>query len=126
MHAGHRFRSDIVHVPTYCELCNQFMWHAEKIYICVVCRISCHKKCHSKIIQQCSLIGHSIISRSVGRFFGVPLSALVGEDHFVPPLIDKLFMNVETRALFVEGIYRKSGSLAQVRSIRRTIETAPV
>ncbi|VDP20483.1 unnamed protein product [Heligmosomoides polygyrus] len=34
-------------------------------------------------------------------------------------------MNVETRALFVEGVYRKSGSLAQVRSIRRVIETAP-
>uniref|UniRef100_A0A914VM69 Uncharacterized protein n=1 Tax=Plectus sambesii TaxID=2011161 RepID=A0A914VM69_9BILA len=27
MHNGHRFKAEIVHVPTYCELCNQFMWH---------------------------------------------------------------------------------------------------
>lgn len=70
LHNGHRFKSDIVHVPTYCELvrilfvfrniyvlfvqCNQFMWHAEKILICMGCRISCHKKCHSKISRPCT------------------------------------------------------------------------
>ncbi|RCN30953.1 phorbol esters/diacylglycerol binding domain protein [Ancylostoma caninum] len=55
LHAGHRFKSDLVHVPTYCEVCNQFMWHAEKIFICVACRISCHKKCHAKITQACTV-----------------------------------------------------------------------
>lgn len=31
---AHRFSADIVHVPTFCEVCNQFMWHSEKIFIC--------------------------------------------------------------------------------------------
>ncbi|CAI4221277.1 unnamed protein product [Auanema sp. JU1783] len=129
MHAGHRFRSDIVHVPTYCESCNQFMWHAEKILICVACRISCHKKCHSKLTQQCALSGQNLHntknSETNGRFFGVSLNSLVDDgENSIPPLIDKLFMNIETRALFVEGIYRKSGSIAQVRSSRRSIEIA--
>ncbi|KAJ1362932.1 hypothetical protein KIN20_022659 [Parelaphostrongylus tenuis] len=121
LHAGHRFKSDIVHVPTYCEVCNQFMWHAEKIFICVACRISCHKKCHAKITQICKM---SMCAGSGGRFFGAILTTLVDEDHAIPPLIDRLFMNLETRALFVEGIYRKSGSLAQVRNMRRVIESA--
>ncbi|KAK5970322.1 Unconventional myosin-IXa [Trichostrongylus colubriformis] len=125
VHAGHRFKADLVHVPTYCEVCNQFMWHAEKIFICMACRISCHKKCHAKITQTCSMmIAPSLSSGSGGRFFGAVLATLVDEDHIIPPLVDRLFMNVETRALFVEGVYRKSGSLAQVRSIRRIIETA--
>lgn len=57
---GHRFRPDVVHVPTYCECCDQFMWHAEKILICTGCRISTHKKCHQKIAQVCSMINSSI------------------------------------------------------------------
>ncbi|WKX90047.1 hypothetical protein Q1695_009130 [Nippostrongylus brasiliensis] len=126
LHNGHRFKADLVHVPTYCEVCNQFMWHAEKIFICIGCRISCHKKCHSKITHSCSMmIAPSLTSGTGGRFFGAVLSTLVDEDHLIPPLVDRLFMNVETRALFVEGVYRKSGSLAQVRNIRRIIETAP-
>uniref|UniRef100_A0A158P6T6 Myosin motor domain-containing protein n=1 Tax=Angiostrongylus cantonensis TaxID=6313 RepID=A0A158P6T6_ANGCA len=122
LHAGHCFRADLVHVPTYCEVCNQFMRHAEKIFICAACRISCHKKCHPKITQICKM---SLNAASGGRFFGAILATLVDEDHAIPPLIDRLFMNLETRALFVEGIYRKSGSLAQVRYMRRVIESAP-
>uniref|UniRef100_A0A915L6Z0 Phorbol-ester/DAG-type domain-containing protein n=1 Tax=Romanomermis culicivorax TaxID=13658 RepID=A0A915L6Z0_ROMCU len=58
----HSFKSDIVHVPTYCELCNQFMWHSEKILICLNCRISCHKKCCQKLSQPCrkSLPGDNV------------------------------------------------------------------
>lgn len=34
-------------------------------------------------------------------------------------------MTIELKALFVEGIYRKSGAIAQVRNARRKIENAP-
>ena len=51
------------------------------------------------------------------------MAQLVDEDNTVPPLLDKLFLAVETRALFVEGIYRKCGSIAHVRSARKAIET---
>lgn len=34
-------------------------------------------------------------------------------------------MTIELKALFVEGLYRKSAAVAQVRYIRRKIETTP-
>ncbi|ULU10712.1 hypothetical protein L3Y34_014757 [Caenorhabditis briggsae] len=126
VHAGHRFRADVVHVPTYCEVCNQLIWHHEKLFICVACRISCHKKCQPKVTHPCSLIGKTIDPQTNGgRFFGASLTSIVDDDHTVPTLLDRLFFAIETRALFVEGVYRKSGSLPQVRSIRKVIESTP-
>ncbi|KAF1769018.1 hypothetical protein GCK72_000831 [Caenorhabditis remanei] len=124
VHAGHRFRADVVHVPTYCEVCNQLIWHHEKLFICVACRISCHKKCQPKVTHPCHLIGKTIDPQTNGgRFFGASLTSIIDDDHTVPPLLDRLFFAIETRALFVEGVYRKSGSLPQVRSIRKVIES---
>ncbi|CAD6184254.1 unnamed protein product [Caenorhabditis auriculariae] len=124
IHAGHRFRTDVVHVPTYCEVCNQLIWHHEKLFICVACRISCHKKCHTKVLHGCPLVGQPLSDQPMGRFFGACLASLVDEEHATPPLIDRLFLAIETRALFTEGLYRKSGSLSQVRNIRRDIESS--
>uniref|UniRef100_A0A914XBB0 Unconventional myosin-IXb n=2 Tax=Plectus sambesii TaxID=2011161 RepID=A0A914XBB0_9BILA len=124
MHNGHRFKAEIVHVPTYCELCNQFMWHAEKIFICIGCRISCHKKCHSKTVQACTMTSDNP-SEGGGRVFAAELAMLVDEDTAVPIVIEKLLISLELRGLYVEGLYRKTGSVAQVRQVRKTIETTP-
>ncbi|CCD71914.1 Unconventional myosin-IXa-like [Caenorhabditis elegans] len=124
VHAGHRFRAEAVHVPTYCEVCNQLIWHHEKLYTCVACRISCHKKCQPKVTHPCQMTGKAIDPKTNGgRFFGASLVSIVDDDHTVPTLLDRLFFAIETRALFVEGVYRKSGSLPQVRSIRKVIES---
>ncbi|CAI2315989.1 unnamed protein product [Caenorhabditis sp. 36 PRJEB53466] len=126
VHAGHRFRADVVHVPTYCEVCNQLIWHHEKLFICVACRISCHKKCHAKVSHPCHLIGKPVDPHTNGgRFFGASLGSIVDDEHTTPVLLDRLFFAIETRALFVEGVYRKSGSLPQVRNIRKIIESTP-
>uniref|UniRef100_F1KQ35 Myosin-IXb n=1 Tax=Ascaris suum TaxID=6253 RepID=F1KQ35_ASCSU len=125
LHNGHKFKAEYVHVPTYCEICNQFMWHAEKIFICTSCRISCHKKCYSKIMHYCTPSIQRAANATGGRFFGAELNTLVDDEQAVPVVIDKLFVAIELRALFVEGIYRKSAAIAQVRNARRTIETAP-
>uniref|UniRef100_A0A915BD74 Myosin motor domain-containing protein n=1 Tax=Parascaris univalens TaxID=6257 RepID=A0A915BD74_PARUN len=101
------------------------MWHAEKIFICTSCRISCHKKCYSKITHCCTLSVQKAANATGGRFFGAELNSLVDDEQAVPVVIDKLFVAIELRALFVEGIYRKSAAIAQVRNARRTIETAP-
>ncbi|EJW83037.1 hypothetical protein WUBG_06052 [Wuchereria bancrofti] len=121
---GHRFKLEYVHVPTYCEVCNLFMWHAEKIFICKACRISCHKKCHTKIATSCAQSLQQANLQSGGRFFGANLSSLVDDQESVPIVIDKLFMAIELKALFVEGIYRKSAAIGQVRNARREIENA--
>uniref|UniRef100_A0A915PKD8 Uncharacterized protein n=1 Tax=Setaria digitata TaxID=48799 RepID=A0A915PKD8_9BILA len=124
VHNGHRFKLDYVHVPTYCEVCNLFMWHAEKIFICKACRISCHKKCHTKITTSCSQALQQANLQSGGRFFGVNLSNLMDDQETIPIVMHKLFMTIELKGLFVEGIYRKSGAIGQVRNARRKIENA--
>lgn len=122
---GHRFKPDLVHVPTYCEVCNQFMWHAEKIFICHGCRISCHKKCHGRIVHPCPESGTDTATSFVGRFFGADLSALIDDDHPTPVVFEKLLLAIELRGLFAEGVYRKAGSVSQVKQVRRQIEEAP-
>ncbi|KAF8367210.1 hum-7 [Pristionchus pacificus] len=121
IHNGHRFRTDVVHVPTFCESCDQFMWHGEKIFICSSCRISAHKKCHTKIAHQCPATNPA---QATGRFFGAPLSSLSEDDSGVPILLSKLLVAIEVRGLFTEGIYRKSGSIAQVRQARAQMDAA--
>lgn len=57
--------------------------------------------------------------------FGAELAVLVDEDTMIPTVIEKLLITLELRALFVEGLYRKTGSVAQVRQLRKVIETTP-
>ena len=58
-----------------------------------------------------------------GRVFGGDLSAQITEDQTVPLIIEKILLTIELHGLFVEGIYRKSGSVAQIKQLRKLIET---
>lgn len=66
---------------------------------------------------------HSIF-QSGKRFFGANLNTLVNDDRKIPVVIDKLFATIEVHALYVEGIYRKSAAIAQVRNARNSIENS--
>ncbi|KAL3088833.1 hypothetical protein niasHS_009125 [Heterodera schachtii] len=126
LHNGHHFNLEYVHIPTYCEICNMFMWHAERIFICVSCRLSCHKKCHTKVNYVCSKATTAVgeIPNS-SKFFGADLSNLLLDDaQTVPVLLNRLLATIEVKALFTEGIYRKSGQLALIKQTRRQIELA--
>ena len=57
------------------------------------------------------------------RFFGADLNLLVDDDHPLPVVLSKLMTSIEVRALFIEGIYRKSGALPTVRNVRKMVET---
>ena len=50
------------------------------------------------------------------------MANLLADDE-VPALLNKLLNCVEVKALFVEGIYRKSGQMAVFKGIRKKIET---
>uniref|UniRef100_A0A1I8BYV1 Rho-GAP domain-containing protein n=1 Tax=Meloidogyne hapla TaxID=6305 RepID=A0A1I8BYV1_MELHA len=56
------------------------------------------------------------------KFFGTDLANLLADDE-VPALLNRLLNCVEVKALFVEGIYRKSGQMAVFKGIRKKIET---
>uniref|UniRef100_A0A915P0B4 Uncharacterized protein n=1 Tax=Meloidogyne floridensis TaxID=298350 RepID=A0A915P0B4_9BILA len=120
IHNGHQFSLDYVHIPTYCEICNVFMWHAERIFVCFACRLSCHKKCHSRVNYVCPKANND--QPTCSKFFGTDLANLLADDE-VPALLNKLLNCVEVKALFVEGIYRKSGQMAVFKGIRKKIET---
>lgn len=57
--------------------------------------------------------------------FGADLTSLVDDECPVPLVIENLMTNIELRGLFIEGIYRKSGTIVQIKQIRRRIELAP-
>jgi myosin-9 len=87
LHNGHRFNPGLVHIPTYCEVCNLFMWHAEKIFVCLNCRLSCHRKCHTKVASQCPKAPK--MDPSSNLFFGADLNNLIDDDTQIPILLDK-------------------------------------
>jgi len=59
-----------------------------------------------------------------GRVFGAELAALVDDEHAVPLVLEKLLISVEVHGLFCEGLYRKSGALAQAKQVRRAVEAS--
>ena len=61
-------------------------------------------------------------SQSYSKFFGADLANLLADDE-VPILLNRLLTCIEVKALFVEGIYRKSGQLATLKNVRKIIET---
>ncbi len=86
------------------------------------CRISCHKRCHSKLQQRCSVIGGD--AGSATHVFGTALQTLIDDETSVPAVLENLLLCVEVRGLYLEGIYRKSASAVQVKQIRTRLETA--
>ena len=101
-----------------------------QIFICSSCRISVHKKCHTKVEQVCSMaslpqvrytsVNHhqwsnekimlsiELILQPSTHFFGANICALPEDENGVPVILSKLLMTLEVRALFLEGIYRFS------------------
>lgn len=94
----------------------------EKIFICAACRLSCHKRCHNKVVHICAKASSS--NAATARFFGAELAQLLDEEESVPPILNKLLMAIEVKALFIEGIYRKSGALASIKKARSVIEAS--
>ncbi|CAA9994322.1 unnamed protein product [Nesidiocoris tenuis] len=112
--AGHNFVLTIINIPTVCEICSSFfMWPIEKGLVCQNCKVTCHKKCHTKVLA-CSK--EVVVARHVPHpIFGVPLQQLTSGEEKVPVIVDRLITTIEMYGLYTEGIYRKSGN----RSPRR-------
>jgi hypothetical protein len=51
------------------------------------------------------------------------LANILADDE-VPVMLNRLLATIEVKALFVEGIYRKSGQLAVLKNMRKMIETS--
>ncbi|XP_039942522.1 unconventional myosin-IXb isoform X7 [Hirundo rustica] len=124
-HNGHVFTNYQVSIRQSCEHCSSYIWPMEKACLCSVCKLTCHKKCMSKIQSSCTSCGKKSEQDAEPRHFGVCVSALTSERNSVPVVMEKLLEYVEMHGLYTEGIYRKSGSANRMKELKQLLQEDP-
>ncbi|NXN68718.1 MYO9B protein, partial [Himantopus himantopus] len=124
-HNGHVFTSYQVSIRQSCEHCSSYIWPMEKACLCSVCKLTCHKKCMSKIQSSCTSCGKKNEQDAEPRHFGVCVSSLTSERNSVPVVMEKLLEYVEMHGLYTEGIYRKSGSANRMKELKQLLQADP-
>ncbi|XP_061457369.1 unconventional myosin-IXb isoform X8 [Rhineura floridana] len=123
---GHVFVSYQVNILQSCEQCCSYIWPMEKACLCRICKLTCHKKCLSKIQSGCvSSLAKKGDPEPEPRHFGGRVSTLTSEKNSVPIVMEKLLEYVEMHGLYSEGIYRKSGSANRMRELRHSLQADP-
>ncbi|KAI8330427.1 hypothetical protein BC941DRAFT_440463 [Chlamydoabsidia padenii] len=117
--------------PVKCSACGEKIWGATE-YRCQGCGSACHGKCVSCLPTLCSATSSNLslispteseVVKSVS-IFGSQLALRVNlEERDVPLLVEQCIQAVEARGMEHEGIYRKPGGAAQMRSIQMAFET---
>ncbi|NXL59454.1 MYO9B protein, partial [Chordeiles acutipennis] len=124
-HNGHVFTNYQVSIRQSCEHCSSYIWPMEKACLCSVCKLTCHKKCMSKIQSTCTSCGKKNEQDTEPRHFGVCVSSLTSERNSVPVVMEKLLEYVEMHGLYTEGIYRKSGSANRMKELKQLLQADP-
>ncbi|XP_061870854.1 unconventional myosin-IXb isoform X2 [Colius striatus] len=124
-HNGHVFTNYQVSIRQSCEHCSSYIWPMEKACLCSVCKLTCHKKCMSKIQSSCTSCGKRNEQDAEPRHFGVCVSSLTSERNSVPVVMEKLLEYVEMHGLYTEGIYRKSGSANRMKELKQLLQADP-
>uniref|UniRef100_A0A803V141 Myosin IXB n=1 Tax=Ficedula albicollis TaxID=59894 RepID=A0A803V141_FICAL len=124
-HNGHVFTNYQVSIRQSCEHCSSYIWPMEKACLCSVCKLTCHKKCMSKIQSSCTSCGKKGEQDAEPRHFGVCVSALTSDRNSVPVVMEKLLEYVEMHGLYTEGIYRKSGSANRMKELKQLLQEDP-
>ncbi|XP_050842145.1 unconventional myosin-IXb isoform X3 [Serinus canaria] len=126
-HNGHVFTNYQVSIRQSCEHCCSYIWPMEKACLCSVCKLTCHKKCMSKIQSSCTSCGKKgeQDTEALRGHFGVSVSALTSERNSVPVVMEKLLEYVEMHGLYTEGIYRKSGSANRMKELKQLLQEDP-
>ncbi|XP_059847340.1 si:zfos-588f8.1 isoform X2 [Hypanus sabinus] len=122
---GHMFRSYQVNIGQSCEQCSSYIWPMEKALLCCSCRMTCHKRCLTKIQHPCQSGCNKNDADVVSRHFGVQVIALMDENQTLPMVMEKLLEYVEMHGLYTEGIYRKSGAANKMKDLRQQLEEDP-
>ncbi|KAF1653822.1 Unconventional myosin-IXb, partial [Eudyptes chrysocome] len=124
-HNGHVFTNYQVSIRQSCEHCSSYIWPMEKACLCSGCKLTCHKKCMSKIQSSCTSCGKKNEQDAEPRHFGVCVSSLTSERNSVPIVMEKLLEYVEMHGLYTEGIYRKSGSANRMKELKQLLQADP-
>ncbi|XP_029580611.1 unconventional myosin-IXb isoform X5 [Salmo trutta] len=122
----HMFSTYQVNIMQSCDLCGSYIWGMEKAYMCSACKLICHKKCLSKIINACSTRCARLDDGVPGHLhFGVQVCVLTSKTYPIPMVVQMMLEHVEMNGLYTEGIYRKSGSACHARELHQLLETNP-
>ncbi|XP_055740157.1 unconventional myosin-IXb-like [Salvelinus fontinalis] len=122
----HMFSTYQVNIMQTCDLCGSYIWGMEKAYMCSACKLICHKKCLSKIINACSTRCARLDDGVPGHLhFGVEVCVLTSKTYPIPMVVQMMLEHVEMNGLYTEGIYRKSGSACRARELHQLLETNP-
>ncbi|NXS60163.1 MYO9B protein, partial [Brachypteracias leptosomus] len=124
-HNGHVFTNYQVSIRQSCEHCCSYIWPMEKACLCSACKLTCHRKCMSKIQSSCTSCGKKNEQDAEPRHFGVCVSVLTSERNSVPVVLEKLLEYVEMHGLYTEGIYRKSGSANRMKELKQLLQADP-
>ncbi|XP_061098807.1 unconventional myosin-IXb-like, partial [Conger conger] len=120
----HTFRTYQVTIMQTCDQCGSYIWAMEKAFMCLACKMVCHKKCLEKICIDCSTLSAKKYDGETDSLqFGVGVSLLICSSNPVPVVMEKMLGHVEMNGLFTEGIYRKSGSASRARELRQLLDT---
>ncbi|KAK2181262.1 hypothetical protein NP493_404g02041 [Ridgeia piscesae] len=123
-HLGHQYLLIQFSIPTFCELCNSFIWMMEKGHVCKSCKYTVHKKCCMKSTLRCK--GFMDINNIANemKVIGAPIARLL-EGQKIPPLIERLIQMIEQNGLYTTGIYRKAGAAARIRDLVQMMNSEP-
>lgn len=120
--SGHVFRAVQANIPTVCEVCSSLMWLMEKVWVCQGCKLTCHKKCTTKVTAVCKVVTYPGRRDQMAGCFGVPLERLVDDEHRVPQVVEDLMTAIELKGLYTEGLYRKSGIASKVNEVKQKLD----
>uniref|UniRef100_A0A4W4FT56 Myosin IXB n=1 Tax=Electrophorus electricus TaxID=8005 RepID=A0A4W4FT56_ELEEL len=115
----HSFSTCQVNIVQSCDLCCSFIWGMEKACMCSSCKMMCHKKCLSKIITYCF---KRTETDKTTTHFGVHIRALTNSISPVPVILEMMLTHVEMNGLYIEGIYRKSGSACKAKELHQLLD----
>ncbi|KAH8553365.1 hypothetical protein BGW37DRAFT_422657 [Umbelopsis sp. PMI_123] len=119
---SHTFQQTSFLRPVKCDVCCEKMWGLNELR-CQACGFLTHMKCISHVPQYCLGLHTNNEGGSGGSLFGNDLTKQVeAESRTIPLLVERCIAAVELRGMDYEGIYRKSGGAAQMRSIQLSFE----
>ncbi|XP_029002610.1 unconventional myosin-IXb isoform X2 [Betta splendens] len=122
----HIFVNYQVNIMQSCDQCNSYIWVMEKAYMCSYCKMVCHKKCICKIVTNCySFCAKKGDEESGRQHFGVHVCHVINDKNPVPMILEMMLEHVEIHGLYVEGIYRKSGSSNRMKELYQRLEADP-
>ncbi|CAO3647494.1 unnamed protein product [Cunninghamella blakesleeana] len=128
---AHNFIQTSVLRSVKCIGCGEKFWGSNE-YKCQHCGSYAHLKCMTNIPTFCYETSSSLelasptdsVVSKQDNIFGTDLTARVAiEERDIPILVERCIEAVEARGMDYEGIYRKSGGAAQMRSIQMSFET---